>query len=104
MVIALTSNYEFKDYKINKEYLNEHDKKLIERVNRDSFMAELHKIFEDYFNCLEAYRLGYITKAQKEKCQNDLYEESGYTDIYDFFFDYNRWKLGLPIIISFKLV
>ena len=104
MIIALTGHYEINDYKINKEYLNEHDKQLIERVNRDSFMTELHKTFEDYFNCLEAYRLGYITKAQKEKCQNDLYEKSGYSDIYDFFYDYNRWKLGMAITIDIKLL
>ena len=104
MIIALTSHYEVKDYKINKDGLNAHDLAIVERVSRDSFMQELHKIFEDYSNCLEAYSLGYITPLQKEKCQNDLYEESGYTDIYDFFYDYRRWKMGLPINISFKLV
>jgi len=104
MIIALTSNYEVKDYKINKDCLNAHDLAIVERVSRDSFMQELHKIFEDYSNCLEAYNLGYITPLQKEKCQNDLYEESGYTDIYDFLYDYRRWKMGLPINISFKLV
>ena len=104
MTIHLTGHYEINDYKINKEYLNEHDREIVERVSRDSFFQELHKIFEDYSNCLEAYKLGYITRAQKEKCQNELYEKSGYTDIYDFFFDFKRWSMGLPINISFKLV
>ena len=104
MIIKLNGNYQFKDYKINKAHLNKRDRDIVERVSRDSFKKELHKLFEDYQNCLEAYKLGYLTTTQKDKIQNDLYDKSGYCDIYDFFYDYSRWVVGLPIYIKFELV
>lgn len=104
MVIKLQDNPNIKGYKINKSTLTKSERDLIERVNRDSFFQELHQIFEQYRNCLEAYKLGYTTKWQKEKTQNELYEKSGYSDIYDFFYDYCRWSQGLPIYIKFELV
>ena len=104
MIIKLTGCYQFKDYKVNIELLNELDRDIVKRVSKASFKKELHEIFEDYDNCLEAYKLGYLTLTQKAKVQDELFDKSGYSDTYDFFYDYSRWKVGLPIYIEFKLV
>ena len=91
-------------FKINPKELTKEERIKVENSARDSFLQELHKIFEDYFNCQEAYRFGYLTETQKENCQSDIFDRSGYEDIYDIFYDYNRWKMGLPIYIKFKLI
>lgn len=91
-------------YRIELNKVSKEERIKIENATRDSFLKKIHNIFYDYQQVLEAYNYGYINLTQKEKCCNDLYDKSGYEDIYDFLYDFKRWKLGLPIYIHLKLI
>lgn len=104
MIVKLSGCYKFTSYKIDKNLLNEFDRRIVDRVTKDGFMEETKKRFHDYDTTLQAYKEGFITKQMKDNTLSDLYEESGYSDMYDFYNDYRRWKVGLPIYIEFRLV
>lgn len=91
-------------YKINLNELSEEERIKVENATRDSFLKKVHDIFYEYDQVEEAYRLGYLTPTQRANCQSDVYDKSSYEDIYDFLYDYKRWKIGLPIYLKFKLI
>ena len=74
------------------------------RVSSDSYIQELHKIFQEYQLTLLDYEEKKITRWEKGEITLSLFNKSGYQDIYDFYFDYRRWIQGLPIIIEFELI
>lgn len=91
-------------FRLDLKKLTKEERIKVENATRDSFLKKVHDIFYEYNQCEEAYRYGYLTLTQKQNCESDIYDKSGYEDIYDFLFDFKRWKLGLPIYIQFKLI
>ena len=91
-------------FKINLNELSEEERVKVENATRDSFLQKIHDIFYEYSQVDEAYKYGFLTPTQKANCQSDIFDKSGYEDVYDFLYDYNRWKIGLPIYIKFKLI
>lgn len=104
MEITIKKYESLTGYKINLNELSEEERIKVENATRDSFLKKIHDIFYEYNRCEDAYKLNYISLTQKQNCQSDLFDKSGYEDIYDFIFDFKRWKLGLPIYIKFKLI
>ena len=51
-----------------------------------------------------AYQQGESYKWEFENIKTKIFQESPYEDIFDFAYDYRRWKIGLPIFIDIKLV
>ena len=91
-------------FRIELDKLSKEERIKVENATRDSFLQVLHNIFYEYNQVEEAYKLGFLTPTQRAQCQSDIYDKSGYEDIYDFLYDFKRWKVGLPIYIKFKLI
>ena len=104
MEISIKKYKSLTGYKINLNSLSKEDRVKVENATRDSFLKKLHEIFYEYDQVEEAYKYGYLTSTQRANCQSDVYDKSGYENIYDFLFDFKRWKIGLPIYIKFKLI
>lgn len=69
----------------------------------DSYHAKAVKSLNDYNEILLRYKEGFIDKYHKDELCTKIYQESGYSDIWDFMYDLKRFQVGLPINITFKL-
>ena len=104
MEITIRKYESLTGYRIDLKALSKEERVKVENATRDSFLQKIHEVFYEYQQVEEAYKYGYLTPTQKANCQSDIYDKSGYEDIYDFLYDYKRWQVGLPIYIKFKLV
>ena len=104
MEITIKKYESLTGFRIDLTKVTKEERIKIENATRDSFLKKIHDIFYEYDRCENAYQSNYISLTQKQNYQSDLFDKSGYEDIYDFIFDFKRWKLGLPIYIKFKLI
>lgn len=61
-------------------------------------------ILDKYIKVLKLYEKGEITKGMRDRETERLYNKSGYTNLFDFLYDLERRKCGLPIYIKIKLI
>ena len=104
MKITIKKYEDLTGFKLDVNRMDKEDRIKVESSMRDSFLQKLHNIFSLYQLYEVKHQDGEITQSQFDEAKDTIYEESGYSDIYDFYLDYTRWKNGLPIYIQFKLV
>lgn len=75
-------------------------KKSLEKL----YLPVVTETLDRYIKVLNLYEKGEITKSMRDRETERLYNQSSYDNLFDFLYDLERRKCGLPIYIKIDLL
>lgn len=76
----------------------------IASIDTHNLLKNAKKYLMQYQQLELSFKKGELSYSYYKEMQTRIYENSPYTDIWDFTLDYARFNIGLPVYIDIKLV